>query len=132
MLRTVKDACRVHLSTLDYRVAGGVESLSHVLQAEAEGKAFFEKSYLTNGMEELLREGLLRLSGKSDQAVFELAQAMGGGKTHLMSALGLLAKYPSQQVNVLPSDVVQRLDGEQADVAVFDGRETKPNRPNFE
>jgi predicted AAA+ superfamily ATPase len=81
MLKTVKDACKVHSSTLDYQVAGGVESLAQMIDASDEGKTFFEKSYLTRGMEELLREGLLRLSGQTDQALFELAQAMGGGKT---------------------------------------------------
>jgi predicted AAA+ superfamily ATPase len=124
MLRTVKDACEVHPSTLEYQVAGGVESLAQVLNAKDEGKDFFEKSYLTRGMEELLTEGLLRLSGQTDQAVFELAQAMGGGKTHLMSALGLLAKYPSQRSQILPTDVLTRLDGQVAHVAVFDGRES--------
>ena len=122
MLKTVKDACELHSSTLDYQIAGGVESLAQVIDADDEGKAFFEKSYLTQGMEELLREGLLRLSGQTNQAVFELAQAMGGGKTHLMSALGLLAKYPAQRANVLPPDVMDRLDGTAARVAVFDGR----------
>lgn len=124
MLKTIKDACRTHSSTLDYQVAGGVESLAQVLDAADGGNSFFEKSYLTRGMEELLREGLLRLSGQSDQAVFELAQAMGGGKTHLMSALGLLAKYPEQRSHVLPADVLARLDGQSAKVAVFDGRES--------
>ena len=80
MLKTVKDACEVHLVTLDYQVAGGVESLAQIIDASDEGKAFFEKSYLTRGMEELLCEGLLRLSGETDQALFELAQAMGGVK----------------------------------------------------
>lgn len=122
MLKTVKDACKVHPFTLDYQVAGGVESLAQMIDASDEGQAFFEKSYLTRGMEELLREGLLRLSGQTDQALFEMAQAMGGGKTHLMCALGLLAKYPSQRSQVLPSDVVQRLDETPAQVAVFDGR----------
>ena len=122
MLRTIKDACRIHPSTLDYQVSGGVESLAETINAKDGGKAFFEKNYLTRGMEELLREGLLRLSGKTDQALFELAQAMGGGKTHLMSALGLLAKNPEQRVNVLPAEVLSRLDGLPARVAVFDGR----------
>ncbi|MCY6494533.1 anti-phage-associated DUF499 domain-containing protein [Leptolyngbya sp. GGD] len=124
MLKTVKDACKVHDSTLDYQVAGGVESLAQVIDAKDEGKAFFEKSYLTRGMEDLLREGLLRLSGQTSQALFELAQAMGGGKTHLMSALGLLAKHPAQRANLLPPDVLSRLDGTSARVAVFDGRES--------
>jgi len=124
MLKTVKDACKVHPSTLDYQVAGGVESLAQMIDANDEGQAFFAKSYLTRGMEELLREGLLRLSGQTDQALFELAQAMGGGKTHLMCALGLLAKYPSQRSHVLPSDVIARLDNQPARVAVFDGRDS--------
>lgn len=122
MLKTVRDACTIHPSTLDYRASGGVESLLQSLNAEDEGRAFFEKSYMTRGMEDLLREGLLRLSGKTDQALFELAQAMGGGKTHLMTALGLLAKYPAQRSHVLPTDVLDRLEGEAARVAVFDGR----------
>jgi hypothetical protein len=41
------------------------------------------------GMKTLLRQGLQRLSGTSGQAVFELKQAMGGGKTHSMLALAL-------------------------------------------
>ncbi len=122
MLKTVKDACTVHSSTLDYQVAGGVESLAKMIDASDEGRAFFEKSYLTRGMEELLREGLLRLSGQTEQAVFELSQAMGGGKTHLMSALGLLAKHPAQRSQVLPADILTRLDGQAARVAVFEGR----------
>jgi hypothetical protein len=40
-------------------------------------------------MKTLLRQGLQRLSGTSGQAVFELKQAMGGGKTHSMLALAL-------------------------------------------
>lgn len=95
-----------------------------MINASDEGQTFFEKSYLTHGMEELLREGLLRLSGQTDQALFELSQAMGGGKTHLMCALGLLAKYPSQRSQVLPSDVLARLDDQPTQVAVFDGRDS--------
>src|SRR4029077_12959879 len=41
------------------------------------------------------RQGLQRLAGTSGQAVFELKQAMGGGKTHSMLALGYLAANPS-------------------------------------
>jgi predicted AAA+ superfamily ATPase len=42
-------------------------------------------------METLLNQGLQRLGGKSDQAVFELKQALEGGNPHSMIALGLLA-----------------------------------------
>jgi hypothetical protein len=122
MLKTVKDACELHESTLEYQVAGGVENLAQVIGAADQGRGFFEKSYMTAGMEDLLAQGLLRLSGQSDQALFELAQAMGGGKTHLMAALGLLARHPSRRSQVLPRDVLDRLDENPARVAVFDGR----------
>jgi len=127
MLKTVKDACKLHGSTLDYQVAGGVENLAQVVNATDEGRAFFEKSHMTSGMEDLLSQGLLRLSGKSDQALFELAQAMGGGKTHLMAALGLLAKHPARRSSVLSRDVLTRLDNQEARVAVFDGRSSPDN-----
>lgn len=122
MLKTVRDACKLHEATLEYQVAGGVENLAQVIGAADEGRDFFEKSYMTAGMEDLLAQGLLSLSGQSDQALFELAQAMGGGKTHLMAALGLLARYPSRRYEVLPQDVLNRLDETPARVAVFDGR----------
>ena len=41
-------------------------------------------AWSTHGMEQLLREEMLRLSGKSYQVVFELNQLMDGGKTHMM------------------------------------------------
>jgi hypothetical protein len=72
-------------------------------------------------MDTLFREGLLRLAGRSDQAAFELAQAMGGGKTHLMVALGLLAKYPHLRAGVLPADLAERLDFGPARRAAFNG-----------
>jgi len=52
-------------------------------------------------MKQLLREGFRRLSGRSDQAVFVLSQAMGGGKTHSMIALGLLARHPDLRQKVM-------------------------------
>ncbi len=122
MLKTVKDACQVYPTTLNYQAAIGVEDLGELLAPRDRGQGFFEKSYMTRGMEELLKEGLLRLAGGSDQAIFELAQAMGGGKTHLICALGLLAKYPEQRAQVLPPDVVSRVGNQPARVAAFNGR----------
>src|SRR5437870_5243328 len=47
-------------------------------------------------MRVLLTEGLKRLEGKSTSSAgaFLLSQSMGGGKTHNLIALGLLAKHP--------------------------------------
>ncbi|MHC2519019.1 hypothetical protein [Bradyrhizobium diazoefficiens] len=73
-----------------------IENLEDLVGHDAKaGKAFFDKTYVTGGMKTLLRLGLQRLAGTSSQAVFELKQAMGGGKTHSMLALGYLAANPS-------------------------------------
>jgi len=124
MPKTVKDACQLHEKTLEYQAAGGVENLAQTINDSSDqGQAFFERNYVTRGMEELLEQGLQRLSGQTDQALFELSQAMGGGKTHLMSALGLLARYPERRREVLSQETLERIDDEPARVAVFDGRE---------
>lgn len=88
---------------LDYSMSEQVENLSDVSgTATAAAREFFDKNYVTKGMETLLSQGLRRLGGKSDQAVFELKQAMGGGKTHSMIALGLLARNSSLRAEIVP------------------------------
>jgi len=94
MIKTVKQACRFNPVIQDYRMSQGIENLADLIHDAGDGREFFSRNFVTHGMEQLFREGLLRLSGKSDQAVFELTQAMGGGKTHMMIALGLLARHP--------------------------------------
>ena len=94
MLKTVKQACEFNPIIRDYRMSQAIENLSELITDEGDGREFFARNYVTQGMGQIFREGMLRLSGKSDQAVFELNQAMGGGKTHNMIALGLLANYP--------------------------------------
>ena len=71
-------------------MSGSVENLSGMIFNEGNGREFFERNFMTHGIGQLFREGILRISGKSDQAVFELTQSMGGGKTHMMVPLGLL------------------------------------------
>lgn len=106
----------------DYRMTEAIENLSDLIGGEGDGTEFFARNYVTQGMDTLFREGLLRLAGRSDQAAFELAQAMGGGKTHLMVALGLLAKHPELRPTVLPADLAERLDFGPARIAAFNGR----------
>ena len=48
---------------------------------------FFRRTYLTEGLRELLRTALLRLSGQGGDPVVELQTNFGGGKTHSMLAL---------------------------------------------
>jgi predicted AAA+ superfamily ATPase len=53
--------------------------------------AFFRRTYLTNGLRELLTGAARRLSGNGGDPVIDLQTNFGGGKTHSMIALYHLA-----------------------------------------
>src|SRR5689334_19329718 len=50
-------------------------------------REFFRRTYITEGLRHLLKNALLRLSGKGGDPVVELQTNFGGGKTHSMLAL---------------------------------------------
>src|SRR5438874_6665859 len=49
--------------------------------------AFFERTFITEGMRLLLTQVAQRLSGKGGEPVIHLQTAFGGGKTHTMLAV---------------------------------------------
>jgi predicted AAA+ superfamily ATPase len=53
--------------------------------------AFFERTYITEGMRLLLTQVSQRLAGKGGEPVIQLQTAFGGGKTHTMLAVLHLA-----------------------------------------
>src|SRR6516162_6383964 len=56
-------------------------------------RAFFERTYITEGMRLLLTQVSQRLSGQGGEPVIQLQTAFGGGKTHTMlAALHLAAR----------------------------------------
>jgi len=127
MIKTVKQACNFNPVIQDYRMSQGIENLADLIKDQGDGREFFAKNFVTHGMEQLFREGMLRLSGKSDQAVFELTQAMGGGKTHMMIALGLLARHAHLREKILPADLAERISFVNARIAAFNGRNDPEN-----
>ena len=92
-MKTVRDACQLQKNALSIKLSDQIEQLDELITAEGDGTAFFEKTYITQGMQDLITEGIARLAGASTQAVFHLKQAMGGGKTHLLVGFGLLARH---------------------------------------
>jgi hypothetical protein len=122
MIKTVKQACVFNPIICDYRMTQAIENLADLITDEDDGQEFFSRNYITQGMDQLFREGMLRLSGQSDQAVYELTQAMNGGKTHMMIALGLLARHPELRQQILPSDLSGRIKMGKARIAAFSGR----------
>ena len=63
MIKNVKQACRFNPVIQDYRMSQAIENLADLINDEADGQEFFSRNYVTHGMEQLFREGMLRLSG---------------------------------------------------------------------
>lgn len=120
-MKTVRDACEPHPKALSIRLSEQIEQLDALIAAEDDGASFFERTHVTDGMLDLLNEGIARLAGASSQAVFHLKQSMGGGKTHLLVGFGLLAKHPDLRRTRF-SGVAHSEAFESADVAAFNGR----------
>jgi hypothetical protein len=120
-MKTVRDACEVQDNALSIKLSDQIEQLDQLIHAEGEGEAFFEKTHITQGMQDLISEGIARLAGMSSQAVFHLKQAMGGGKTHLLVGFGLLAKHPLLRNKYCPGFLAAKAFKE-AHIAAFNGR----------
>ena len=88
---------------------GIVESeLAADLSKVAEGEAskeygdpvkFFESTYPTNGIRDLLRTVMTRLNGNSSSAIFWLNTSFGGGKTHALIALLHAVRSPPDTIS---------------------------------
>ena len=121
VLKTVRDACTPHRMALDFSLAEQIEDLGDLIKKAGDGGKFFEKNHITGGMRQLFEMGLRRLGGRSDQAVFELTQAMGGGKTHTMIAFGIVARDEAVRQVVVP-DIAGSAPFGKARVVAFTGR----------
>ena len=102
-MKTLKQLCKPRESVFDNTRRDVVLDLTNLIEDNIDANAFFEENYLTDGMKSLLREAFRRFSGESTQGIYVLTQAMGGGKTHNMVALGLLAKHPELRKRVMGS-----------------------------
>ena len=120
-MKTVRDACQPQSNALSITLSDQIEQLDELIQAEGDGSAFFEKTFITQGMRDLIDEGLTRLAGKSSQAIFHLKQAMGGGKTHLLVGFGLLARHQELR-KIYCAGMSYTSAFENADIAAFNGR----------
>lgn len=120
-MKTVRDACHLQPNALSIKLSDQIEQLDELIKDEGDGAAFFEKTYITQGMKDLIGEGVARLAAGSSQAIFHLKQAMGGGKTHLLVGFGLLAKHPELRRRYSGGSMYGSTFGS-ADIAAFNGR----------
>ena len=95
---------------------------------EAEAREFLDSNVLTSGMELLLQQSFVRMSGeKSASGIYKLSESMGGGKTQSMIVAGILARFPALSDMVgfqkpLPKvkpDVVASFTGRSTDQKVW-------------
>ncbi len=100
--------------------------------------AFFERTYLTSGLKELLGVAVRRLAGEGGEPVAQLKTAFGGGKTHTMLALYHLARSGAAGkdlpglASIFAETAVdpEKLAG--AQVAVLVGTALDPTRPHLD
>lgn len=99
---SIYSLCKPRASVFSADRRATVLSLDALLKREIKGTEFFEENFFTNGMLALVDRAFRHLGGSSaGSSVFLLSQAMGGGKTHSMIALGLLALDPELRRKVL-------------------------------
>ena len=119
-MKTIRTAIQLQPKALEINVGDQIEKLDQIIN-DTDGHDYFAKTFITDGMKTLLTKGMARLAGKSNDSVFHLKQAMGGGKTHLMVGFGLLAQNVSlraSQIGAMP----YQSDFASAKVAAFNGR----------
>jgi uncharacterized protein len=97
-----------------------------------EAVAFFDRTFITEGMRLLLTQVAQRLVGKGGEPVIQLQTAFGGGKTHTMLAIYHLAtrKGALSELAGVQSVINQAglQDVPQAHVAVLDGGAHAPGQ----
>jgi predicted AAA+ superfamily ATPase len=98
-----------------------------------ESIAFYERTFITEGMRLLLTQVAQRLAGKGGEPVIQLQTAFGGGKTHTMLAVYHLAtrECALSELAGIPAVLSQSglTDVPRARVAVLDGNAHAPGQP---
>ena len=94
---------------------------------------FFQRTFITEGMKQLLHSVLQRLSGQGGDPVIQLQTAFGGGKTHTLLAVYHLAtaQCTASEMPGVPAllDAAGLTELPRARMAVIDGIRMSPNQP---
>lgn len=95
--------------------------------------AFFQRTFITEGMRLLLTSVARRLNGQGGDPVIQLQTAFGGGKTHTMLAVYHLATRSCALKDLVgvPAllDQAGLMDVPRARLAVIDGMDLAPGQP---
>lgn len=122
-MKTLQQACMPRQSVFDENKRDDVLELTDLIQNRIDPNEFFNENFVTEGMKLLVETAFKRFHGKSSSGLIKLTQSMGGGKTHNMISLALLAKYPEVRKKVLGNMLKDSYLGE-VKVVGFTGRES--------
>jgi hypothetical protein len=123
-MKSLQQLCEPRSSVFDSQRRDTVLDLTDLINDRVKPEEFFDENFITDGMKVLLEQGFRRLEGKSSQGVFKLKQAMGGGKTHNLLALGLLARHPEFRARVMSDIYKSDPNLGPVKVVAFSGRES--------
>jgi len=121
-MKTLYELCKPRASIFDEMKREDTLDLDNLRDGSINAKEFFKETYVTDGMNQLFDAAFRRFEGTGQTGLIRLTQAMGGGKTHNMVALGLLAKNPGMRKTIL-GDRFETLK-EEVKVVTFTGRES--------
>lgn len=122
-MKTLFELCRPRESVFSETKREDVLNLSDLIENRINPNDFFDENFITQGMNILFEAGFKRFKRQSSTGVIKLTQAMGGGKTHNMLALGLLAKYPELRERIIGNGYKNDYLGT-VKVVAFTGRES--------
>jgi hypothetical protein len=122
-MKPLKQLCKPRPTVFDPSKRDIVLDVTDLVEDKINAEEFFEENYITDGMTTLLREAFRRFEQKSAQGIFKLTQAMGGGKTHNLIVLGLLAKHPEFREKVM-GHIYQPSNLGPVRVVAFTGRQS--------
>ena len=120
-IQPVSSLCKPRESVFSEITRDDVLNLSDFIEGKIDAQKFFDENFKTKGMEILFDTAFKRFSGKSDTGIIKLTQAMGGGKTHNMLALALLAQNPKLRTTILGNEYDEN---DEIKVVAFSGRES--------
>jgi hypothetical protein len=120
-MKTLFEACKPRQSVFDEAKRDDTLDLANLIDNSINAEAFFNETYITEGMQLVFETAFKRFEGKAPSGLVKLTQSMGGGKTHNMVALGLLAQNPSLRKKILGG--TSTFD-EEIRVVAYTGRES--------
>ncbi|MGM0549289.1 MAG: DUF499 domain-containing protein, partial [Bacillota bacterium] len=124
-MKTLANSVKVRESVFDRTMKDEVLDLSDLKNGNIDPERFFQETFITDNMETVFDTAMNKFRNRSGNSIIKLTQAMGGGKTHNMIALGLLAKYPELRKKTL-NGKYNDVEGEIRTISVT-GRESDMN-----